>query len=450
MKGLQEELKAQFKELIGVDLEKKQIMKRYEKYKESNVPWLGETPEHWGKERIKHCFNERVEKGFPEEPLLSATQSSGVIPQSLYANRVVTAQKDLHLLKLVEVGDFVISLRSFQGGIEYAYYRGIISPAYTVMTPHSISRGYFRYLAKSKDFIGLLQTCVTGIREGQNIDYKALKNNRLPIPSAEEQAQIVRYLDWKVALADKFVADRRKLIELLKEYRQAEINKAVTKGLNHDAPMRNSGIDWIGDVPAHWVKYSLSQATEEYKCSNKYIQNNNLLSLSYGEVISKDINKTDGLLPASFNNYQVVKHGIIVLRLTDLQNDQKSLRVGLSKKEGILTSAYTYLKCKDYVSPEFTHLLLHSYDIRKVFYGMGGGLRQSLSYQELRKLSLFAPSQAEQQQIAAYLDTISERVKKAIEDIEQQIKLVVEYKTTLISHVVTGKVDVRGIEIQKI
>ncbi|MFR9585625.1 MAG: restriction endonuclease subunit S [Rikenellaceae bacterium] len=429
-------------------------MKRYEKYKESNVAWLGCIPEHWEQRFLFQCAAERKSsnKGMINQNLLSLSYgriirknidtTSGLLPDSFETYQVV--QKGDVIMRLTDLQNDKRSLRT--GLVKEV---GIITSAYVCLNPKiDVNSNFFHYLLHCYDVKKLFYSLGGGLRQG--CAYADLKKVVINLPTEDEQEQIVKYLDWKVALADKFVADRRKLIELLKEYRQAEINKAVTKGLNHDAPMRNSGIDWIGDVPAHWVKYSLSQATEEYKCSNKYIQNNNLLSLSYGEVISKDINKTDGLLPASFNNYQVVKHGIIVLRLTDLQNDQKSLRVGLSKKEGILTSAYTYLKCKDYVSPEFTHLLLHSYDIRKVFYGMGGGLRQSLSYQELRKLSLFAPSQAEQQQIAAYLDTISERVKKAIEDIEQQIKLVVEYKTTLISHVVTGKVDVRGIEIQKI
>ncbi len=123
-------------------------IKPYPKYKEIEVPWLPTIPEHWISDKVKHSFSERVEKGYPNEPLLSSTQTRGVIPQSLYGNRVVSAQKDLHLLKLVEVDDFVISLRSFQGGIEYGHYRGIISSAYTVLKANDkIKTPYFRYLA---------------------------------------------------------------------------------------------------------------------------------------------------------------------------------------------------------------------------------------------------------------------------------------------------------------
>jgi len=185
--------------------------------------WLTEIPEHWDNQRIKYIFSERVEKGYSNEPLLVASQNMGVVPKNIYGNRTVEATKDLFNLKLVRVGDFVISLRSFQGGLEYAYYQGIISPAYTVMTPNAfiITGGYFRYLAKSRLFIELLQMCVTGIREGQNIDYGKLKNHHIPLPPLEEQDQIVRFLDWKVSQINKFI----KLI-----YGKSSIDPKVLEG----------------------------------------------------------------------------------------------------------------------------------------------------------------------------------------------------------------------------
>jgi len=123
----------------------------YDRTRPLNELWLTEIPKHWNTRKIKYVFSERVEKGYPNEPLLVASQSMGVVPKNVYGNRTVEATKDLHNLKLVRIGDFVISLRSFQGGLEYAYYQGIISPAYTVMIPNDfITGGYFRYLAKSK------------------------------------------------------------------------------------------------------------------------------------------------------------------------------------------------------------------------------------------------------------------------------------------------------------
>ena len=145
-------------------------MERYSEYKDSGVKWLGEIPGHWELRKMKYTFDERSQKGFPNEPLLAATQNHGVILKSQYENRTVEAVKSLDTLKLVEIGDFVISLRSFQGGLEYAHNRGIISPAYTILTPTHIKASYFKHLSKSDIFISLLKSSVTGIREGQNID----------------------------------------------------------------------------------------------------------------------------------------------------------------------------------------------------------------------------------------------------------------------------------------
>lgn len=424
------------------------MLKPYEKYKPIPELWLTQVPDHWSYRKIKYLFYERCEKGYPQEPLLVASQNMGVVPKDVYGNRTVEAQKDLHLLKLVKVGDFVISLRSFQGGIEYAYYQGIISPAYTVMVPKEESNsGYFRHLAKSRLFIELLRMCVTGIREGQNIDYIKLKNHLIPIPPREEQDQIVRFLDWKLAQINKLIRAKKKQIALLNEQKQVIINNAVTKGLDPNVPMKDSGIEWIGTIPEHWKVLYLSQTATEQSISNKDIHNQNLLSLSYGKIINKDINTTDGLLPASFDTYQIVHNGNIILRLTDLQNDHKSLRVGLATQTGIITSAYTCLLPRENVIPEFLYLLLHSYDICKVFYGMGGGVRQSIGFDDIRRLLIPVPPLEEQKQIVDFCYAKSNFIEGFLVGIEKEILLLTEYRTRLISDVVTGKVDVRGIEI---
>ncbi len=197
---------------------------QYESYKKIDEYWLASIPSHWKAVKIKFLFEERSEKGYPDEPMLAATQNMGVVPKNVYGQRTVEATKDLELLKLVKKDDFVISLRSFQGGIERAYYQGIISPAYTIMVPHGISVNYFKHLAKSKAFINLLQSCVTGIREGQNIDYRILKNIRIPVPPIDEQEQIAKYLDC----INTRINARIKEISLLKEYRDSIMSGIVT------------------------------------------------------------------------------------------------------------------------------------------------------------------------------------------------------------------------------
>lgn len=197
--------------------------------KDSGVKWLGQIPAHWKTIKIKYLFKERVDKGHPNKPMLVASQNMGVVPKYVYGSRTVEAMKDLQLLKLVKVGDFVISLRSFQGGIERAYYEGIISPAYTIMIPgHQIESGYFRYLAKSVSFIELLKLCVTGIREGQNIDYNKLKNNLLLVPPLNEQALISKFLDSKLKNYDNIRIYLQKQIGSLNELKSRLISDAVT------------------------------------------------------------------------------------------------------------------------------------------------------------------------------------------------------------------------------
>lgn len=166
-----------------------------------------------------------------------------------------------------------------------------------------------------------------------------------------------------------------------------------------------TGIQWLPETPEHWnIKY-LFQVSHEHYISNKDIHHQNLLSLSYGKIVHKDINTTEGLLPASFDTYQIIEPGNIVFRFTDLQNDHKSLRVGLSKETGIITSAYIAVAVdKDYVLPEYFYYTLHSFDIKKLFYSMGSGLRQSLNYNGIRKLRLPIPPIDEQIKTIAYLD----------------------------------------------
>lgn len=423
-------------------------MKKYESYKPIEELWLTQIPASWEDIKIKFLFSERSEKGYPDEPLLVASQNMGVVPKGVYGNRTVEATKDLHLLKLVKVGDFVISLRSFQGGIEYAYYQGIISPAYTIMVPKpKIESGYFRYLAKSRLFIELLQLCVTGIREGQNIDYGKLKNHLIPVPPCEEQNQIVRYLDWQTSKINKLIAAKKKQIELLDEYERSIIRHFVTNGVSDDVLMQNSTINWMSSVPAHWEILFLSQVAEEQSISNRGMTETNLLSLSYGKIVKKDINTTEGLLPANFGGYQIINKDNIILRLTDLQNDHRSLRIGISTQRGIITSAYTCLSVKNNILPKFLYLQLHLADLCKVFYGMGGGVRQSISYKDIRRMLIAVPPINEQQEIVDRIDRMCSELKPYVNTIQTQIKHLEELRTRLISDVVTGQIDVRNIEV---
>lgn len=416
-------------------------MEKYNEYKDSGVQWLGEIPSHWELLKMKYAFKERSEKNHPNEEPLCATQSRGVIPQSLYEGRVVVVNKGFEGLKLVKVGDFVISLRSFQGGIEYAYYQGIISAAYTVLQPkESDMAPYFKYMFKSHDYIQLLQTCVTGIREGQNINYPLLAKKAVPIPPMEEQHAIVSYLDTKCSKLDTFISNKEKEITLLQEMKQRVIADAVTRGLNPNVKFKPTNIPWLPEIPEHWNMVKLKALTFEGKNKNKDNLETNVLSLSYGKIIRKK-NINEGLVPADYATYQIVEPNDIILRLTDLQNDHRSLRCGLVKERGIITSAYTCLKMKHGVA-EYFYLLLHSYDIKKVFYSMGGGLRQSMNYSEITKLIVPIPPIEEQHAIVSYIIERVAKIDSLVEKLNKDIECIKEYKQRLISDVVTGQIKV--------
>ena len=200
------------------------------KMKDSGINWIGKVPEHWEKRKFQYLFKERSEKNHPNEPILCATQSHGVIPQSMYENRVVVVNTGFEGLKLVKKGDFVISLRSFQGGIEYAHYQGIISAAYTILYINTdcLDADYIRILFKSFPFINLLKICVTGIREGQNINNDLLKKQFIPVPLIDEQKQIVAYINERVSSIDTQISSIEKQIANLNEYKQSLISDIVT------------------------------------------------------------------------------------------------------------------------------------------------------------------------------------------------------------------------------
>jgi type I restriction enzyme S subunit len=265
----------------------------------------------------------------------------------------------------------------------------------------------------------------------------------LLIPPLAEQEKIVSYLESKTSKIDAYVADKEKEIQLLQELKQKTIAEAVIKGLNPNVKMKDSGISWLGMIPEHWEMRKLSQVSYEHFISNKTVHHQNLLSLSYGRIIRKDINKTEGLLPASFDTYQIVEDGNIVLRLTDLQNDQKSLRVGLAKEEGIVTSAYVCLGVYDSMIPAYLYNILHSYDIKKLFYSMGGGIRQGLNWQGLKKIDVPLPPLDEQRAIVAYIEEKCQKIDKLASELQSEIDYLKEYKQRLIADCVTGQINVQ-------
>ena len=427
-------------------------LKSYVEYKEIDLPWLQSIPSNWMVGRNKLVMKpkkNRVGETHKSMVLLSLTKQ-GIIARDMVGLKG-KYPSDFDAYQAVQDGDIIFCLFDIDEtprAVGLSKLNGMITGAYSVFEIEGVNKSFLYYYYIVIDNNKLLKPYYKGLRKVVNVD--TFLRLKLPLPPKEEQDQIVRYLDSKLAKINKFIKNKKRLIELLKEQKQAVINQAVTKGLDPDAKMKPSGVEWLGDVPEGWDILYLFQTAKNQRISNKLIKNNNRLSLSYGKIVARDINSTDGLLPTSFDTYQVVKDGNIILRLTDLHNDHTSLRVGLVTQEGIITSAYTCLKVgTERIIPSYMYLLLHVYDIRKVFYGMGSGVRQSMSFADIKKLPLCIPPIQEQQDIIKGCNKATNTIDNQVALINKEISLITEYRTSLISAVVTGKVDVRGIVVEE-
>lgn len=205
-----------------------------------------------------------------------------------------------------------------------------------------------------------------------------------------------------------------------------------------------SGVKWLGDVPAHWDVRPGFTSFKENKDRNKGLVESTVLSLSYGRIVIKPEEKLTGLVPESFESYQLIKPGDIVIRTTDLQNDQTSLRVGYAKDKGMITSAYLGLRCHPEINPAYVFRLLESYDALKVFYGMGSGLRQNIDFWDFKRLPVPLPPRDEQDRIVAFLDQKTVEIDAAIAKKERLIELIESQKRSLIYQATT-----QGIQPEK-
>lgn len=413
-------------------------MKSYSNYKDSGVKWLGQIPQHWEVRKIKYVFTERTEKGFPEEPVLCSTQKYGVIPQSMYENRVVVVNKGLDGLKLVRKGDFVISLRSFQGGIEYAHYQGIISAAYTILEKKdNVSADYLKYLLKSHRFIQLLQTCVTGIREGQNINYGLLRKSSLPLPPLSEQLSIVSYLDVKISAMDRLVLLTQQKVEHLKALKQAIIQEAVTTGIpNKNHKLKQTNIKWIKQIPQHWEMKKIRSLFSERKekVSDKEWEALSVSKQGITPQLESAVKTDNG------DNRKKVCCGDFVV---NSRSDRKG-SCGFSDYDGSVSLISIVLKPRNIIG-KYYHYLLRSNDYIEEFYRNGRGIVADLwttRYSEMKNIELPFPPLSEQEEIVAYLDEKTAKIDLLIDKELQQIDHIKDLKQTLIADVVTGKVDV--------
>jgi type I restriction enzyme S subunit len=428
---------------------------RYPSYKDSCVAWLGEVPAHWVVRQGRRLYSQKRDSALPDDEQLSATQKYGVVPQRLFMEmedqKVTLALSGLENFKHVESEDFVISLRSFQGGIERSKYSGCVSPAYTVLrSVYAVDAGFMAYVLKSAGYIAALQSVTDGIRDGKNISYEQFGQIGLPYPVYAEQLAIAAFLDRETAKIDTLVSEQEKLIALLKEKRQAVISHAVTKGLDPDAPMKDSGIEWLGEVPAHWatpamyMRYSseLGKMLDSSKITGEhlipYMRN---VDVQWGAINFDDLPYMD-IHEDEYERY-IVKTGDLLVC--------EGGEVGRAAIVPTVYGAFGYQKAlhrlraldasEDSTFMYFTLLWAANTGI---FDQSGSSTITHLTGDKLRKYRFPKPPVAEQREIAAHLESESAKLDNLSAEAQRAIDLLQERRSALISAAVTGKIDVRG------
>ena len=407
-------------------------MEKYSSYKDSGVKWLGEIPSHWEMVRLRYLC--RIKTGDKDTINRDENGKYPFYVRSPKVERINSYTYD---------GEAVLMAGDGVGaGKVFHYVNGKFGCHQRVYIINNIEKvnGKFLYYYMQSKFKYVIEqlsakSTVDSVRLNMLQDFNVL------IPSLKEQLSIIKYIEFSVYQIDTAIEQQKKMIELLNERKQIIINNAVTKGLDPNVKMKDSGVDWIGEIPSHWTLLPGLAVMKENKEKNSNLEYNTVLSLSYGKIIiKKDIN--EGLVPAEYNTYQIVKSGYIVIRCTDLQNDKTSLRTGLVKNEGIISSASVGLVIDAQNNPSYIHYFLHAWDITKELYRHGSGLRQSLSWLDLKRLPILIPSRTEQDAIVSYLDSVTTQIDTAISQQKKMIELLNERKQIIINEVVTGKVKV--------
>lgn len=413
---------------------------------DSGVKWLGKIPSHWKVVQSRRLFSERNQKAMAGDQQLTVSQKYGLISQSAFmeleGRRVVQVLKGHDILKHSEAGDFVMSMRSFQGGLEHSSISGAVSSAYVPLRPVKWTHtGYFRYLFKSSAYIQELQSTSDLVRDGQALRFENFSKVALPVVPVEEQARIASYLDRNTFRIDALISKKIRFIELLREKRQASITHAVTKGLDPGVPMKDSGLP-AQAVPAHWAVVDFWSVTREI--SHTGVPQESLLSVYLDRGVIP-YSEGGGLVhkpSESLEGYQLVRPGDFVL------NNQQAWRgsVGVSKHRGIVSPAYLVFRLSPSLDPDFANYQFRDkrFVDQMMLCSQGvGDIQRQIKWPLLRKAKVFVPPMEEQQAIVAYLDRATSRINALLAKTERSIELLREHRTALITAAVTGKIDLR-------
>ncbi|MYL35568.1 restriction endonuclease subunit S [Pontibacillus yanchengensis] len=437
-------------------------MKQYETYKESGIDWIWNFPSHWEVKKAKYIFDEIKMTGFEHETILSVSKGKGLIPRTDMEQKVVNADKNLDKFKLVTPNQFIIHLRSFQSGFEMSTISGIVSPAYTILQGgNDVNPGYFKRLFHSETFISKLASLVLSLRDGKPISFADFGELYLPLPSLKEQHLMATYLDQHVDKVDLLVEKKRAQIERLREYRQSLITESVTKGLDPDAPIKDSGVEWIGAVPAHWEVSKLkrfahiTRGTADKKTKENEIPVN---LVQYTNVYYKPIQQQndDDYLPITVTKHELefsqVKRGDVLLTASsETSNDiGRSTVVYEDLNNHVFGSDVIRLRVpQDELELSFRKYLFDNYYFLSKLNSLTRGVtRFRFNMDDFRSLFFVIPPFQEQKEISAYLDEKTNYIASNISNITTQIDRLEEYKRSLIYEVVTGKRKVEESDIE--
>ena len=432
-------------------------LEKYSSYKDSEINPFLEFPNHWDIKRFKHLFSFGKGLNITKENL-EETGVECVNYGEIHSKFGFKINPNIHKLKcvnesylkngsksLLNIGDFVFADTSedIEGSGNFTHLIGdrkIFAGYHTMICrpQKTLNSKFYAYLFDSKSFRSQLHEKVKGVKV-YSITQNILKDTFVWIPKDSEQTKIASFLDDKTAQIDEVISQKEKLIELLKERKQIVINDAVTKGLDKNVEMIDSGVEWIGNIPKHWKllanKYVFKLKKNLVgKKSSEY----DLLSLTLEGIIKRDLDK-GGKFPAEFDTYQEVKKGDFVFCLFDVEETPRT--VGLSKYDGMITGAYTVFSVKN-INKEYLYYFYLNLDSKKRLKPLYTGLRNTISKDNFFSFKSFIPPKDEQLQIVEYIENQTSKIDIAIELQQNYISKLKEYKVSLIDSVVTGKVRV--------
>ncbi|NMW20672.1 MAG: hypothetical protein HKK67_03375 [Chlorobiaceae bacterium] len=434
-------------------------LKPYPAYRDSGLPWLGKVPEHWIINPNRAIFREINDCGHEEAEMLSVTIKKGIIRQNTLlsgSSKKDSSRQDKSAYKLVQPDDIAYNkMRAWQGAIGVSEYRGIISPAYIVMRLRSSLNypRYFHHLYRTPLFAKEAERLSYGITSDMwSLRSEHFKMIYTPLPPPDEQAAIVRFLNWSNGQLEKAIRAKRKVITLLNEQKQAIIHRAVTRGLDPSVPLKPSGIHWLGDIPAHWELRRISTACDLVVDGTHFSPPNE----SVGEflyITAKNV-KEYGIETSNATYIKAMDHRDIYRRCPVRKYDVIYIKDGATAglatvnnldEEFSMLSSIALLRPKPSVLfPDFLALSLNDRLFKQnALSKVVGGAMTRFTIALIKRFPLLIPPLSEQLLIASAVNNELNPILSVQSNIEREIELLREYRTRLVADVVTGKLDVR-------